>query len=516
MRLLKRFFRLFTGLRGKLTFTYTLVTVAALLALEIIALGFFVLLLSVSNTDKQQYISDVYSTLSWQIDEYLAQEPPDTVTLQAWLDDVYASGYASVEPTDFTDSPTAAIAPRHPMYILSVEGIILAQTSQNNDHLIGSAYEPPDIAGAQEAYQAARRLDFSPSKIYVRDKDGSYWVTVPVHIRNEGSQDIKLVGFIILNIEPPPAFIVSILPVLITGVLITAILLLMGVAPFGTLFGFIMAHSLTRRLSKLVSAVDAWSEGDFDYTTQDRSQDEIGYLSIRLRRMAEQIQVLMQTRQELATLEERNRLARELHDAVKQQIFAAQMQLRAARNTLASDAQAAGINLAEAEELVKSAQQELGMLIAELRPAALEDQGLPGALRAYLETWSQHAGIQAALTVSGERNLDLHIEQQLYRVAQEALANIARHSGASKAFLQLEYTLDQVELKISDNGTGFEVDQLTQTGFGLDSMQQRVAEMSGVLSITSEKGKGTQISAIIPTANTQATTKAAISTGTEK
>ena len=141
---------------------------------------------------------------------------------------------------------------------------------------------------------------------------------------------------------------------------------------------------------------------------------------------------------ELALLEERNRLARELHDTVKQQTFATLMQVRAARNLLDQDPAAAREHLEEAEELIKTSQQELGLMIAELRPAALEGQGLAGALQrlpGHLVAAYPHPG--RVSRSQNERRLPLEVEQALFRVAQEALSNVARHSRASAATVRL-------------------------------------------------------------------------------
>ena len=207
----------------------------------------------------------------------------------------------------------------------------------------------------------------------------------------------------VLSLAAPPPFETAVLWPAITSlapraawlVALTAIGLLLAVAPFGALFGLVMSRGLTRRLAALSAAADAWSEGNFQPCRPDTGADEISLLGRRLRRMAERIQTLLQSQQELAALEERNRLARELHDTVKQQSFATLMQVRAARNLLATEPAAAEQHLAEAEQLIKTSQKELGRLIAELRPAALEGQGLADALREYAATWAEHSHIPA-------------------------------------------------------------------------------------------------------------------------
>ena len=213
--------------------------------------------------------------------------------------------------------------------------------------------------------------------------------------------------------------------------------------------------------------------------------------------MAEQLQNLLDTRQELATVDERNRLARDLHDSVKQQLFATTMQLGAAESLMATDPDAAKNHLAEANQLAKHAQKELTGLIQELRPAALEGQGLPEALRAYAVDWSRHAQINANVRLQNEQPLPLALEQILFRVAQEALSNISRHSQAAYVDLHLSWQDDTFTMTIKDDGIGFDMETIT-AGFGLKSMAERLEGINGRLSITSGVGEGTAVQAIVP------------------
>jgi NarL family two-component system sensor histidine kinase LiaS len=209
--------------------------------------------------------------------------------------------------------------------------------------------------------------------------------------------------------------------------------------------------------------------------------------------MAEQLQNLLQTRQELATLEERNRLARELHDSVKQQVFATAMQVGAARALVDQNPAASKENLAEAERLVRQAQQELTGLIRELRPAALEGKGLATALRDCVTDWSRQTHIPAELRVRGERPLPLPLEQALFRVAQEALTNTARHSRAGSVEVDLVWQGNLVTLTVSDDGRGFDPTEADSKGLGLQSMQERIAALGGHLEVNSKPGSGTEV-----------------------
>ncbi len=490
--------RFFRSLRGKLILTYTTVTVLALLALEVLALlalGVAGVVSITLDPNRDGYLNDVVSTLAPQARPYLQPGAEDLPGLQAWLEQVQASGHASLAPQNLGDSPAAPLVPHQPLYVLSPEGEVLAQAPANAGNRVGQTYAPPDAASS-DALQRALGGQLFGSQLYTVDAAGKYYMAVPV-AQEVGARSV--VGVIILTVAPAPPAQLSVLwpavmrvaPTALSVVGLTAGLLLLAVAPFGALFGFVMSRGLTRRLATLSHAADAWSTGDFGHVPQDRAQDEIGNLGRRLRYMAERIQTLMQSQQALAALQERNRLARELHDTVKQQSFATLMQVRAARNRLAEDPAAAAQHLGEAEQLIKTSQQELGRLIAELRPAALEGQGLAAALRAYVDTWAEHAHIPAGLNVQNERSLPLEAEQALYRVAQEALANAARHSRASAVSVQLAYTPDRVCLTVADNGVGFDP-QAPAAGFGLESMRQRLAALGGQLVVESSAA-GTRV-----------------------
>ncbi|NLG98181.1 MAG: HAMP domain-containing protein [Chloroflexi bacterium] len=485
---------LLSGLRGKLTLTYTLVTVLALLALEMFLFFSAFLISSLTNTDLRDYLTDVIYYLYPDAQEYLQPGQEDLQGLQAWLEQVHARGYASVEPQYAFDSPAALIVQSEPMYVLSPDGVVLAQSPAGRDSRVGQHYNLADIPGGSDLFRHALEGGYDSMKLASITAERNYLMAVPVM---QGDRPSEVVGVILLTIRRPPSMLLQVLPTMLGWVLATGIILLMLVAPFGALFGFIMSRGLTTRLNRLASAVDAWSEGDFGPRPVDRSKDEIGYLSMRMRNMAERVQNLLQTQQQLAMIEERNRLARDLHDTVKQQTFATLMQVRAARNLIGQDPEAARQRLEEAESLIKTSQQDLGLIIAELRPAALDGQGLAGALRDYLDTWNRHSRILGTLNVVNERALPLDLEQTLYRVAQEALSNVARHSRASSVTVRLAYEPDKVCLSVIDNGVGFDPAEHS-SGYGLQSMRERLSAAGGYLTIEGEAGEGTVLKAVVP------------------
>ena len=139
------------------------------------------------------------------------------------------------------------------------------------------------------------------------------------------------------------------------------------------------------------------------------------------------------------------------------------------------------------------------LLIFELRPPALTQQGLVGALRQRLEVVERRAGVETQLLVETPLELPISVEAGLYRVAQEALNNVLLHSAATQVTVRLGVAEEGVQLDVMDNGKGFDLESIGhQGGIGLASMQERAENLGGSLQIVSEPGQGTSIKAVIP------------------
>lgn len=262
----------------------------------------------------------------------------------------------------------------------------------------------------------------------------------------------------------------------------------------GTLSGFIMSRWLVQRLMKVTQATESWSQGNFSSMIADRSGDELGVMTRQLNDMAGKLEQLLSERQNIAVLEERNRMARDLHDSLKQQLFASIMQVWSAQDLLDTNIAGAKERLDTIEELLGQAQQELSTLIHQLRPLALVDKPFSVALRDYSKQWAQQHNILLDLDIA-EVDLSLKAEEALLRITQEALSNIARHSNASAVQVQLVNQQEQVLLTITDNGRGFDLEHVSNQSMGLQSMRERMEMLRGSLSIVSKDGHGTCISA---------------------
>ena len=270
----------------------------------------------------------------------------------------------------------------------------------------------------------------------------------------------------------------------------------------GIIFGSLLASSFTIRLKKLVEFTSRWGKGDFSKIDKIRGADEIDELSIALNEMVDQFEELIESKKMLAVLEERNRFARDLHDSVKQQIFSISMNLSAIKSLINRDPEKASEQLDVTANIAKQARSELSTLIYTLLPAQLENQALENALKDYVKVWEKNSGISVLYRTHGKkREIPQEIEQSIFRIIQEALSNIARHSQATATSIILDYQPEGIQLQISDNGTGFEMKNVKK-GLGLRSITERVAENQGKLDVDSGLS-GTTITLNFPYSKTE-------------
>ena len=205
----------------------------------------------------------------------------------------------------------------------------------------------------------------------------------------------------------------------------------------------------------------------------------------------ENMQLFEQTK-ELAVVEERNRVARDLHDSAKQKAFAALAQLGAVNGILKKNPENVWSHLMEAENLVYEVIQELTFLIQEMYPMALKEKGLATTLREYIFEWENRNGVMINLVIKNARRMDLEMEQAIYRMIQEALANVARHSQSDKVDVSLVYNAETVAVTVEDNGLGFDAIRRA-AGMGLRIIKERAESIGGQAYIESEPGIGTKV-----------------------
>jgi signal transduction histidine kinase len=202
---------------------------------------------------------------------------------------------------------------------------------------------------------------------------------------------------------------------------------------------------------------------------------------------------------ELTVVEERNRLARELHDAVNQTLFSVSLTADAAALLVDSEPARAKEQMAAVRELARGAMEEMRSLVFELRPADLSADGLVETLRKHVGVLRRVSGREIVLDVGAERRLPADTEQEVFRIAQEALANTLRHSGAASVRVRLDMPDGRLLLAVADDGSGFDPAGVAAgRHLGLVSMRERAAALGGELRVESAPGSGTTISMEVP------------------
>jgi signal transduction histidine kinase len=289
----------------------------------------------------------------------------------------------------------------------------------------------------------------------------------------------------------------------------TGLVLLAAAFPVGVAFGLLSTRRLTRRLGRLAALSQRVGDGDFGLRVPVRGHDEVSRLEDNFNRMAGQLQALLDATRQLgetnARHEERSRIARELHDSISQELFSLSVLAGGLRRALP----AGSAVLPEVEIMERTAgdtMREMRSLLLALRPVALEEDDLPGALAGVCRSYTERLGIPVSaeldLTGLGPDGLPPAVEHAILRVTQEAVGNAARHASPARITVRLEADGGRAVLEVADDGRGFDVTAPPRDGdglgLGLHTMRDRVTELGGLLTVESGPGEGTRVRACFP------------------
>ena len=229
--------------------------------------------------------------------------------------------------------------------------------------------------------------------------------------------------------------------------------------------------------------------------------------SNRRKQLIEQLEAaqeeLAAVERQAGVLEERQRMAQEIHDTLAQGFTSIVLQLEAADQALPADPESAAGRVRKARETARTNLEEARRLVLALQPEQLQQSSLAEALQRETKRWTQETGIDVHFSVTGEPGaLHPQCEVTLLRALQEGLNNIARHAHADEVNITLSYMADQVALDIQDDGTGFDPEEIEaaeiERGFGLKAMRQRAEQNGGQVIVESVSGKGTTLVIQIP------------------
>lgn len=283
-----------------------------------------------------------------------------------------------------------------------------------------------------------------------------------------------------------------------------------------TVFSAVASHFILRNernsLERLEYAVKNALNGDYSARVHFEQDDPHHELFEQFNEFLEQteqklqyLQVLGEERVlqetasiESAVLEERKRLARDLHDTVSQQLFAIHMCASSMSKLREVNQEQADQVLLQLVTMSSTAQQQMRQFIAHLRPMELENRSLGEALNAWFPDYCRQNNIQGKLEYRIETPLSEAKEHQLFLIVQEAMANVVKHAKCSSSQLTLYETDSQVIMMLQDNGIGFKQEALSRKSYGLSTMQERAQKLSGLTEIISKEGRGTIVKVTIP------------------
>jgi len=514
------------GLQSTMTTTYVAVTAGVVLLTELVIFG-MAALSSQAPLSTAQVQGLAQSTATW-----LATKLGPSVSTDGALPSTHlglpgiplSPGQAQPDGSGNlnipqTEGPQCDLAPASLAVIVAHDGTVLA-TSYPACYPLGSQGADAQ-AGAPRKMLTFVRWPVSGSGLAPLQGTTVAWATAPVRFGpppktsvspskgaapgQDGTGSGKIVGMLYVEV---PATAPNPQGVRVPSTLAwTGVIVLLAAVPVGLAFGLLSTRRLTRRLKRLAMLTLSVADGDFQRRVLVSGHDEVSLLEENFNRMASQLQASLDANRRFAEAsarqEERSRIARELHDSISQELFSLSVLAGGLRRALP----AGSVVLPEVETMERTAggaMREMRSLLLALRPAALEEADLVGAIEGVCHAYSERLGIpvraEAGLAGPGTAALPPAVEHAVLRVTQEAVANAARHADPGQITVRLQAAAGQVQLEVADDGHGFDVAdrRAHASGLGLRTMHDRVTELGGSLTIDSAPGDGTRVRASFP------------------
>ncbi|HEY7342776.1 MAG TPA: sensor histidine kinase [Ktedonobacterales bacterium] len=494
-----------TSLRARMTVSYVSVTVGTVfsfLMLVALAAGAGSAFFPASDTLSTDFLTSIqrqaqtYAMIAAYQTQGVALDP--RITFMPGQTHTIAVAYPDNETSNLLVAPYITAASPDPT------AVALAMLVAPDGRLIASSYPsryPTGMSDSALTTAQARAIHYALAGHASTGVEQLSSVPLGYATEPVWSDDHQPIGAIFLQVPGPEQE--SILSRLWSA-LSRVLLLLLIVTPIGVFFGWIATRGIVRRVQRLVAATTRFANGDYTQRVDSIHRDEIGQLERQFNAMAsslvEGIEVRQQLAEQNARLEERSRISRELHDAVSQDLFSLRMLADGLHQATRAGSSSADLHphIVLLEQATGNMTREMRALLLELRPTELENLDLAGALRKVAHAYSTRLGIDITTDLAPV-TLDVKAEHALLRIAQEALANAARHSGATLISLTLKDTGNTTTLTVTDNGEGFDTDAgMEGYGLGLRIMRERVEELHGIFDLKTASGQGVRITISLP------------------
>jgi signal transduction histidine kinase len=491
------------GLSGRLIASYILVTLAVVVLVEALVLGFQVPSL-VNGVLLQAQVDAAASSYGQQ----LSQRYPGGVPAGAVLGDPgqpAQPGLARLAP-DGTLAVPAITGPVHSdqavtaVVAIAADGTVVASSAP-------SRYPPGRAAASELPVQATWAITGSI------DKGGSVptpygnvvqmvWRAGRPAISKQPGGAPGRVAYLYVQAPSSTGFVNPIRAwgelgqLGETGPLLAApSALLFAIVPVGVLFGLLASRRLVRRVRRLDRAAVAVTDGDYTVTLPVSGRDEVGRLEANFTTMTRQLGSALAAERQRATGDaraaERARIAREVHDAISQHLFALRMIAAGMRRADPGNQEARVI-----ERISEEALRDMQELLIELRPASLDGAGLAPALQEICAAYYDRLGVTVDACLD-DVTVPAPVEHALLRITQEACANAVRHGNARRLTVSMTCQDGHVELAVGDTGTGFDP-AAPHAGAGLAHIRDRVVELGGTVDIDSAPGRGAALTVRVP------------------
>jgi signal transduction histidine kinase len=497
------------GLPGRLIASYILVTVAVVVLVEALVLGFLVPRL-VNSIQVQAQLQAQVSATAKSYAQLIAQRYPRGVPAGTALGDssVPAKPGLVVTKPDGTLAVPAVTGP------VSSDQALTAVVVTAPDGTVAASSAPSRYPAGRTA---ASELPPQAANVMIAPglaKGGSVptpwgsvlwsvWQVSRSGVNQPPASAPGLIAYVYVQspwlspgfISPFSAWDELRQPGDVGLVLLAPAALLFAVVPVGVLFGLLASWRIVRRVRRLERATLAVADGDYSVALPVSGRDEIGRLEANFTAMTRQLGSALAAERERAAGDaraaERARIAREVHDAISQHLFALRMLAAGLRRADADNQQARAI-----ERISSDALREMQALLIELRPVSLDGAGLAPALQEICTAYQDRLGVTVDADLD-DVTVPAPVEHALLRITQEACANAVRHGGAWQLAVSMTRQDGYVELAVRDEGTGFDP-AAQHAGSGLTHIRQRVAELGGTVDIDSAPGRGAALTVRVP------------------